>query len=65
MHDPSWMYRDSLEALHMMNYCNEIKSFINYTLSNPRNINGDDIRCPCKVVKIISQSRCYNDTSYI
>jgi hypothetical protein len=34
-----------------MDYCNEIEGFINYTLSNPRNIGGGDIECPCKRCK--------------
>jgi hypothetical protein len=51
MDDLSWMYRDSPEGLHMINYCNEVQDFINYVLSNPRNINGDNIRCPCKRCK--------------
>jgi hypothetical protein len=40
MDDYSWMYRVSPEGLRMMNYCNEVVSFINYTLSKPRNISG-------------------------
>jgi len=34
-----------------MNYCNEIQSFINYALSNSRNISGDGMRCLCKRCK--------------
>jgi hypothetical protein len=37
-----------------MKYCNGVQGFINYTISNPRNISGDDIRCPC--------IRCKNKT---
>jgi len=61
------MYRDSPEELHWMDYCNEIQGFINYALSNPRNISGGGIRCPCKRCKNknVSWSRCYNDTSSI
>jgi len=33
--DWSWMYQDSPEGLHMMNYCNGFGNFINYALSNP------------------------------
>jgi len=40
MDDHSLMYRDSPEGLHRMDYCNEIQCFINYTLSNSRNISG-------------------------
>jgi len=32
-----------------MDYCNRVQGFINYTLFNPININGDDIRYPCKM----------------
>ena len=39
-----------------MDYCNEVENFINYVLSNPRNISGGDIRCPCK--------RCKNKVAY-
>jgi hypothetical protein len=34
-----------------MNYCNGVQGFINYSLSNPRNISGCDIRYPCKKCK--------------
>jgi hypothetical protein len=51
MDDCSCMYRDSLEGLHIMDYCNEIEGFINYALSNLRNISGSDIGCPCKKCK--------------
>ena len=37
--------------LRMMNYCNGVEDFINYVLSNPRNISGGGIRCPCKRCK--------------
>jgi hypothetical protein len=45
------MYRHSPKGLHKMNYCNEVEGFINYTLSNLRNISGDNIRCSCKSCK--------------
>jgi len=51
MDDRSLMYRDSLQGLQMMDYCNKIQGFINYTLSNSRNISGGGIRCPCKRCK--------------
>jgi hypothetical protein len=35
----------------MMNYCNEIEGFINYALSNMKNINRGGIRCLCKMCK--------------
>jgi hypothetical protein len=34
MDDRSWMYQVSLEEFCMMNYCNEVEGFINYTISN-------------------------------
>jgi hypothetical protein len=47
-----------------MNYCNRVQSFINYALSNPRNISGGGIRCPCKMCKKkVFRSRCCNDAS--
>lgn len=45
------MYRFSPKKLCMMNYCNEIRGFINYTLSNLKNINGYGIRCLYKRCK--------------
>ena len=33
----------------MIDYYNGVQGFINYTLSNPRNISGGNIRCPCKM----------------
>jgi hypothetical protein len=47
----------------MMNYYNGVQSFINYSLSNSRNISEGGIRCPykrCKSKKN-SQLRYYND----
>jgi hypothetical protein len=35
----------------MMDYCTEVVSFINYTLSKLRNISGGGIRCSCKMCK--------------
>ena len=49
--DRLWMYRDSLQGLRMMDYCNGVQGFINYAISNPRNINGNGIWCPCKRCK--------------
>ena len=34
-----------------MDYCNGVEGFINYILSNPRNVSGDGIRCLCKRYK--------------
>ena len=34
-----------------INYCNGVQGFSNYATSNPRNINGDNIKCPCKRCK--------------
>ena len=44
----SWIYQVSPEGLRMMNYYNEVMSFINYTLSKLRNISGGGIRYSCK-----------------
>ena len=43
MSDHSCMYQVSLEGLHKINYYNEFKIFINYTLSNLKNIDEDNI----------------------
>jgi len=51
------MYRDSPQGFWRMDYCNGVQGFINYILSNPRNINGGGIRCPYK--------RCKNKTLII
>jgi hypothetical protein len=42
-----------------------IQGFINYALSNPRNISGGGIRCPCKKCKNKKNywSRYCNDAS--
>jgi hypothetical protein len=45
------MYYVSPEGLHKMEYCNGVKGFINYTLSNPINISGGGIICPYKRCK--------------
>ena len=49
MDDRSWMYRDSPQGLRMVDYCNGVQGFINFTTSIPRNINGGGIRCLCSV----------------
>jgi len=41
------MYQNSPQELQMMDYCNEIQSFINFTTSILRNISGDCFRCLC------------------
>jgi hypothetical protein len=35
----------------MMDYWNEVHGFINYSISNLRNISGGDIKCSCKRCK--------------
>jgi len=45
------MYRVSPEGLYRMNYCNEVQGFINYILSNHKNISGGSIRYPYKMCK--------------
>jgi hypothetical protein len=37
--------------LQKTDYCNGVHGFINYALSNPRNISRGGIRCPCKKCK--------------
>jgi len=46
------MYRDSPQWLRMMDYSNEIRGFINYALSNPRNISEEILDVHAKGVKI-------------
>jgi len=38
----------------MMDYCNGVQGFMNYTISNPRNISEDHIRYPCKRCKYVA-----------
>ena len=51
MYDHFRRYRVLPEGLRKMDYCNGVEGFINYALSNPRNINGCNIRCSCKRCK--------------
>ena len=51
MDDRSWMYRDLPERLCKINYCNGVQGFINYKLSNVRNISVENIIYPCKSYK--------------
>jgi hypothetical protein len=51
MDSRSWMYRDLPQGLRMMDYCNRIQGFINYTQYNPINISEEDIRCSCNRCK--------------
>ena len=48
MDDHSWMYRDSPQGLRSLDYCNVVQGFINYAISNPRNVSESGIKCPCK-----------------
>jgi len=49
----------------MMNYCNGIQDFINYALSNLRNISRGGIKCSCKRCKNKkNQFRCCNDSCF-
>ena len=50
MNDRSWIFRVSPERLCKMNYCNRVDDFINYTLSNPKNISEGGIRYPFKML---------------
>jgi hypothetical protein len=45
------MYQESLKGLCRMDYCNEVQGFINYALSNPRNISKGGIKYPYKICK--------------
>ena len=47
MDDHLWMYQDSPKGLCRMDCCNRVQGFINYALFNSRNINENNIRCPC------------------
>ena len=47
MNDPSWMYRNSLKELYRQDHLQGVKSFINFALSNPKNISVGKIRCSC------------------
>jgi hypothetical protein len=38
MDDRSWMYRDLLQELRMMDYCNGVQGFFNYAISNPKKL---------------------------
>jgi hypothetical protein len=44
-----------------MDYCNGVQGFVNYALSNLRNISRDGIRCSCKNKKKIYWSKCCNN----
>jgi len=47
MDDRSWMYRDSSQWLYREHHCKKVKGFINFALSNPKNISGGEVRCSC------------------
>ena len=51
MDDYSWIYRNSPQGMRMMDYCNGVQGFINYSLFNPRTISEEGIRCSCKRCK--------------
>jgi hypothetical protein len=51
MDDCLCMYQDSPGRLRRIDYYNRVESFINYALSNMRNISGGSIRCLFKRCK--------------
>jgi hypothetical protein len=51
MDDRSWIYLVSPEGSYKMDYFNRADGFINYALSNLKNISGGVIRCLCKGCK--------------
>jgi hypothetical protein len=51
MDDCLCMYQDSPGRLRRMDYYNRVEGFINYALSNMRNISGGGIRCLFKRFK--------------
>ena len=51
MNDHSWMYRDSPQGLQMIDYCNGVQGFINFTTSISRNFSGSGISYPCRRCK--------------
>jgi len=51
MVDYSLIYWVSPKEFHGIGYCNVVKGFINYTLSDLKNISVDSIRCSCKRYK--------------
>jgi len=67
MDDRSLMYRVLPEGLRMMDYYNWDVGFINYALSNSKNVSGGGIKCTCKRCKNkkVHQSRCCYNTSSI
>jgi hypothetical protein len=52
-------------VMGMMNYCNGVQGFINFTTSIPKNFSGGGIRFPCRKCKNkkVSASKYYNDAS--
>jgi len=50
----------------MINYYNGVEGFVNYTISNPKNISRYSIRFPCKMCKIkkVYISICCYDASF-
>jgi hypothetical protein len=63
MNDPSWMYRNSLKELYRQDHLQGVKSFINFALSNPKNISVGKIRCSC--VKCKNKKFHYKDVVMI
>jgi len=47
MDESSWMYSDSPQGLYREDCCKGVESFINFALSNPKNISGSGIKCLC------------------
>ena len=45
------MYRDSPQGLRSLDYCNVVHGFINYAISNLRNVSESGIKCPCNRCK--------------
>jgi len=47
MDDHPWMYRDFSKRLYRQDYLKGVESFINFLLSNLKNINDSENRCLC------------------
>jgi hypothetical protein len=56
MDDRSWMYRDSFEGLYRKYYLKRINSFINFILSNLKNISRVKVDVCTQSVRIKSST---------
>ena len=65
MDNRSWMYLDSPQGLYREDYSRGVEGFIDFSLSNPKNITEEKIKCLCVKCKNKKFHKSYVVTMYL